>query len=51
MSQLPDDQGVPILIDLMKNHRDPNVRRKAAVWLGQKHDPRALDALEEILRK
>ena len=28
VSQLPHDQGVPILIDLMKNHRDPNVRRR-----------------------
>src|SRR5437667_368370 len=28
-----------------------DVRREAAFWLGQKHDPRALDALEEILRK
>lgn len=51
MSQLPDDQGIPILIDLMKHHRDPNVRKKAAFWLGQKRDPRALQALEDILRQ
>ena len=51
MSQLPNDQGVPILIDLMKTHRDRNVRRKAAFWLGQSKDPRALNALEEILRR
>ena len=51
ISQLPEDEGIPILIDLMKNHRDPNVRKKAAFWLGQKHDPRALNALEEILRR
>lgn len=51
VSQLPGDEGIPILIDLMKNHRDPNVRKKAAFWLGQKRDPRALNALEEILRR
>jgi hypothetical protein len=51
VSQLPAAEGVPILIDLMKNHRDPNVRKKAAFWLGQTHDPRALDALEAILRR
>lgn len=51
MSQLPNNEGVPILIDLMKNHHDRSVRRKAAFWLGQKDDPRALAALEEILRK
>lgn len=51
ISQLPGDQSIPMLIDLMKNHRDPNVRRKAAFWLGQKNDPRALSALEEILKR
>jgi len=40
----------PLLIELMKTHRSPGVRRKAAFWLGQKKDPRALDALADILR-
>jgi len=26
------------------------VRKKAAFWLGQKNDPRALQAIEDILR-
>ncbi|HXH90995.1 MAG TPA: HEAT repeat domain-containing protein, partial [Thermoanaerobaculia bacterium] len=51
VSQLPDDESVPMLIELMKSHRDPSVRKKAAFWLGQKHDPRALAAIEDILRK
>jgi hypothetical protein len=51
VSQLPDDQSVPMLIQLMKTHRDGGVRKKAAFWLGQKKDPRALAAIEEVLRK
>jgi hypothetical protein len=50
ISQLPNDQSVPILVELMKTHRDPSVRKKAAFWLGQKNDPRALAAIEDILR-
>ena len=51
ISQLPNDQSVPMLVELMKSHRDPGVRKKAAFWLGQKNDPRALTAIEDILRK
>lgn len=51
VSQLPNDQSVPMLAELMKTHRDPGVRKKAAFWLGQKNDPRALAAIEDILRK
>ncbi len=51
ISQLPNDQSVPMLAELMKTHRDPGVRKKAAFWLGQKNDPRALAAIEDILRK
>lgn len=51
ISQLPNDQSVPMLAELMKTHRDPAVRKKAAFWLGQKNDPRALAAIEDILRK
>ena len=51
VSQLPDDQSIPMLTDLLKTNRNPDVRKKAAFWLGQKNDPRALAAIEEILRK
>jgi len=50
ISQLPNDRSVPLLIELMKTHRSKGVRRKAAFWLGQKDDPRALEALADILR-
>jgi HEAT repeat protein len=39
-----------MLIKLMKTHRDGRVRKKAAFWLGQKQDPRALAAIEDVLK-
>jgi len=51
LSQLPHDQGIPILIRLARTNKDPQVRRKALFWLGQSDDPRALALIEEILTK
>jgi HEAT repeat protein len=51
LSQLPHDQGIPILIRLARTNKDPKVRRKALFWLGQSDDPRALALIEEILTK
>jgi hypothetical protein len=51
ISQLPNDQSIPMLIELIKSNRSRAVRKKAAFWLGQKDDPRALAALEDILRR
>ena len=51
IAQLPNDQSIPLLIDLIKTNRSRAVRRQAAFWLGQKNDARALEALEEILKK
>jgi hypothetical protein len=51
LSQLPDDQGIPILIRLARSNKDPQVRRKALFWLGQSDDPRALRLIEEILTR
>ena len=50
LSQLPTGEGVPMLIDLARNHRLPEVRRQAMFWLGQSRDPRAVDFFEQILR-
>ncbi|MGE3525068.1 MAG: HEAT repeat domain-containing protein [Gemmatimonadales bacterium] len=49
LSQLPGDQGVPILIRVAKTNSDPRIRRSALFWLGQSDDPRALALFEEIL--
>ncbi len=49
LSQRPADEGVPALIGVARDHRDPRIRRQAMFWLGQTQDPRALAFFEEIL--
>ena len=51
LSQLPRDQGVPLLIDVARSHRDPEVRKKAMFWLGQSNDTRALAFIEDVLTR
>lgn len=50
LTQLPHDQGVPMLIDLAKTSPDPAVRKKAMFWLGQSKDARALDFFAAVLK-
>lgn len=49
LSQRPRDEGVPALLRLAQNDRDPEIRRKAVFWLGQSDDPRALSFFEQVL--
>ena len=49
LSQLKNDEGVPVLIRVVKTNRDPRLTKKAIFWLGQSHDPRAIALLEELL--
>jgi hypothetical protein len=49
LSRLPKDEGVPLLIDVARTHRNREVRRQAMFWLGQSRDPRAVSFFEEIL--
>jgi HEAT repeat protein len=51
LSQLPKDEGVPLLIQTARTNRNPAVRKQAMFWLGQSGDPRALAFFEEILGK
>jgi len=51
LSQRPHDEGVPVLIKIAKENKDPELRRKAIFWLGQSDDPRALSLFEELLTK
>jgi hypothetical protein len=51
LKQLPENQGVPLLIEVAKNNPDPAVRKKAMFWLGQSTDPRTLDFFAQILVK
>lgn len=50
LSQLPEDQGVPLLINVARNNPDPSVRKKAFFWLGQSKDPRALEFFAQVLK-
>jgi len=43
--------GVPALINLAKSHPDRAIRRDAIFWLGQSKDPRATEALVEIVKE
>lgn len=49
LSQLDHAAGVPILIDIVRTHSDPELRRNAIFWLGQSGDPRAIALFEELL--
>ena len=51
LSQRPNKEGVPSLIQIVRTNRDPELRKKALFWLAQSNDPRALDLIEELLSK
>ena len=51
ISQRPAQESVPLLIQLARTHRNPEVRRAAIHRLSQTRDPRAIDFLREVLTK
>ena len=51
LSQRPREEGVPALIRIARENKDPDLRRKAIFWLGQSDDPRAISLFEELLTK
>jgi HEAT repeat protein len=51
LSQLPKDEGVPRLMEVARNNRNPAVRKQAMFWLGESKDPRAVKFFEEILNR
>ncbi len=51
LSQRPREEGVPLLIKVVRTNKDPSIRKKALFWLGQSDDPRAIALFEEILLK
>jgi HEAT repeat protein len=51
ISQRPASESVPLLIQLARTHRNPEVRRAAIHRLSQTRDPRAIDFLREVLTK
>jgi hypothetical protein len=51
LSQRPHDEGVPALLAVAANDKDPKIRKSAIFWLGQSDDPRALTFFEAVLTK
>jgi HEAT repeat protein len=51
LTQMPNGEGVPMLIQVARTNRNIEVRKQAFFWLGQGKDPRALTFLEEVLTK
>jgi HEAT repeat protein len=49
LSQLPKDEGVPLLIQVVRTSSNVVVRKQAMIWLGQSQEPRALAFFEQIL--
>ena len=50
LGQLPNNEGIPLLIKLARSHSNAVVRKQAMQRLGQSNDPRALSFFEEVLR-
>ncbi|HVW12111.1 MAG TPA: HEAT repeat domain-containing protein [Bryobacteraceae bacterium] len=50
LSQMPNGEGVPTLIEVAKSNKDPNLRKRAMQQLGQSKDPRALDFFAQVLK-
>ena len=51
LSQIPSGEGVPMLIQVARSNRNPEVRKQAMFWLGQSQDPRALSFIEDVLKQ
>ncbi len=49
LSQLPDDQAIPLLIEVVRTMDEPRVVNRALFWLAEFDDPRAVGLFEEIL--
>lgn len=50
LTQIPDGGGVPLLIQVARANRNPEVRKQAVFWLGQSKDARALAFFEDVLK-
>jgi HEAT repeat protein len=49
ISRRPRDVAVPSLIEIARTDPDPQLRKRAVLWLGELGDPRAVDLFESIL--
>ncbi len=51
LSEARDRAASDKLVDIARTDRDPEMRKKAIFWLGQKNDPRVRQLLIDILNK
>lgn len=51
LTEIPNNEGVPMLIEIARSHRDPQIRKEAMTWLGRSKDPRALQFFEQVLTR
>lgn len=51
LSQRRDDPALDKLIDIARHDPDVGVRKQAMFWLGQSHDPRAIQFFKDVLRR
>jgi hypothetical protein len=51
LTQIHGGDSVTELIKIARTHPNPKIRKQAIFWLGQSEDPKALDALIDIIRK
>jgi hypothetical protein len=50
LEDLPADEGIPYLVDIAKTHSKLTIRKAAIYCLGDSNDPRALQALIQIIK-
>lgn len=51
LSQRRDDPALDKLMDIARRDPDVAVRKQAMFWLGQSHDPRAVQFFKDVLRR
>ncbi len=49
LSQRPEEEGVPILMELARTGREPATRKTAFFWLAQSRDERVIPFFREVL--
>jgi len=49
ITQLPDDRGTDLLLDIARENKNPDIIQTVYFWLGQTDDPRAITLFEEVL--
>ncbi len=50
LTQIKNGDGVPALIEIARNNKNPVLRKEAMQWLGRSKDPRAVKFFEDVLK-